>query len=209
MKCPHCTTSFHDSWQSHFIGEQPSDHHFFVVHWLICPECKKTVLKLGELNPGHVILKETVLHPRTSARPPVSPDVPTAYAEDYSEAALILANSPKASAALSRRVLQHVLREVLMVKPSNLANEIEQALPTLPAHLQHLDAIRNVGNFSAHPTKNTSTTEIIDVEPEEAEWLLDILDELFEFLFIRPAVVQRKKDVLNAKLKAAGKPEMT
>jgi hypothetical protein len=33
-----------------------------------------------------------------------------------------------------------------------------------------LDAIRTIGNFAAHPIKSTSSGEIVDVEPGEAEW---------------------------------------
>jgi hypothetical protein len=38
-------------------------------------------------------------------------EVPPEFANDYKEACLIIANSPKASAALSRRCLQNILRE--------------------------------------------------------------------------------------------------
>jgi hypothetical protein len=37
----------------------------------------------------------------------------------------------------------------------------------------NIDAIRNVGNFAAHPLKSTNTGLILDVEPSEAEWPLD------------------------------------
>ena len=79
----------------------------------------------------------------------------------------------------------------------------------LPPHLaQAVDAVRNIGNFSAHPTKNTSTGEIVDVEPGEAEWSLEVLEGLFEHYFVQPAVLQRKRDALNQKLQEAGKPPM-
>lgn len=208
MKCPHCTTSFHEAWRENGLGQQPSDLHYWFEGHLICPECKQIVVRLRRADQLNQTVRTFVAHPRSSGRPRVSADVPAQYREDYTEAALILLDSPKASAALSRRVLQHLLREVLKVTPGNLANEIKDVLSMIPSYLHHIDAIRNVGNFSAHPMKDTNTAEIIDVEPEEAEWMLDILDDLFEFLFVGPAVVKRKKDALNEKLRAAGKPEM-
>jgi hypothetical protein len=57
-------------------------------------------------------------------------------------------------------------------------------------------------------TKSTTTGAIIDVEPGEAEWNLDVLESLFEFYFVGPAAAAKRKSQLNTKLKAAGKPEI-
>ena len=79
----------------------------------------------------------------------------------------------------------------------------------LPTHLaEDVDAIRHLGNFAAHPIKSTNTGEVVDVEPGEAEWLLGLLEGLFDFYFVQPAISKRKRDALNAKLKDAGKPPM-
>jgi hypothetical protein len=97
------------------------------------------------------------------------------------------------------------------LKPGDLANEIQQVLDSqrLPSHLaEAIDAVRNVGNFAAHPTKNKSTGEIVDVEPGEAEWLLDTLEGLFDFYFVQPAILKQKRDALNQKLSVVGKPPM-
>jgi hypothetical protein len=105
--------------------------------------------------------------------------------------------------------LQHILREKANVKPSDLAREIDEVLAsqTLPSHLSEaIDAIRNIGNFAAHPIKSTNTGEILPVEPGEAEWTLDVLDGLFDFYFVQPTLLKQKRDALNAKLQAAGKP---
>jgi hypothetical protein len=137
--------------------------------------------------------------------------VPIKFSLDYTEACLVLADSEKASAALSRRCLQHLLREKLKVKRGDLATEIQQVLDarSLPTHLaEDLDAIRNIGNFAAHPLKSTNTGEVVDVEPHEAEWLLTVLEGLFDFCFVQPARAQAKRDALNLKLQAIGKPPM-
>jgi hypothetical protein len=57
--------------------------------------------------------------------------------------------------------------------------------------------------------KSTNTGEIVDVEPGEAEWNLDVLDSLFDFYFVQPAISAARKAAVNAKLKEAGKPELT
>jgi hypothetical protein len=69
-----------------------------------------------------------------------------------------------------------------------------------------LDAIRNFGNFSAHPITDQTTLQIIDVDDHEAEYCLDILDALFDHYYVRPEDAKRKRAALDAKLAAAGKP---
>jgi hypothetical protein len=122
---------------------------------------------------------------------------------------LVVADSPKASAALSKRCLQHLLRGEAKVKPQDLFNEIEELLSrgTLPSHIaEGLDAVRNIGNFAAHPMKSKSTGDIVPVESGEAEWNLDVLESLFDFYFVAQAKTKARKDALNKKLTDAGKP---
>ena len=89
----------------------------------------------------------------------------------------------------------------------DLVKQIETVLPQLPTYIaENVDAIRNIGNFAAHSLKAKATGEILDVEPGEAEWNLDVLDELFDFYYVQPARAKAKRDALNAKLRAAGKP---
>jgi hypothetical protein len=123
----------------------------------------------------------------------------------------VLADSPKASAALSRRCVQAILREHAKVKPQDLSKEIDEVLASkqLPTSLAgDIDAIRNIGNFAAHPTKSTNTGEIVGVEPGEAEWNLDVLEGLFDFYFVAPSEAQKKRDALNKKLADAKKPPL-
>jgi hypothetical protein len=149
--------------------------------------------------------------PKGSNRPPCPPEVSASsknIAEDYTEACVVLPDSAKASAALSRRCLQHILREVAKVKHGNLADEISEAVAkgNLPSHIsESLDAVRVIGNFAAHPEKSQKTGEILPVEPGEAEWNLDVLEGVFDFYFVQPEVMRKKKAALNAKLAEAGK----
>ena len=104
-----------------------------------------------------------------------------------------------------------MLRDTVKVKPGDLSGEIEQVLDSgkLPSALHDsIDAIRNIGNFAAHPIKSQQTGLILDVEPGEAEWTLDVLEELFDFYFVLPATIQKKKDAFNKKLAEAKKPPM-
>jgi hypothetical protein len=138
----------------------------------------------------------------------VSPEI----ADDYIEACNVLPISPKASAALARRCLQNILR-AHGYKDKDLSREIDQLLnekdPSkgIPSTLRTtIDGIRNFGNFSAHPITDVTSLQIIDVEPHEAEWCLEILEEMFDHFYVKPEQAKAKKAALDAKLKAAGKP---
>lgn len=215
MKCPHCLVAFHTKWHNWTRGSntQHSDRgtHFRLLD-TNCPECGKLtlVMETRVFFPDPIAWQRTMIYPKTTARP-LSPEVPQAFARDFQEACLVLADSEKASAALSRRCLQHLLQEKAGVKGNNLANQIQQVidLGQLPSHLTDaIDAVRNFGNFAAHPIKSTNTGEIIEVELGEAEWLLDTLEFLFDFYCVQPAKLAKRRAELNKKLKDAGKPEM-
>jgi hypothetical protein len=56
-----------------------------------------------------------------------------------------------------------------------------------------------------HQNSAIAPLQVIDVEPDEAEWCLETVEELFEHLFVAPAAAKAKKARLDAKLQAAGK----
>lgn len=122
--------------------------------------------------------------------------------------------SPTASAAFARRCLQTILTHQKYLR-SKLVQQIEDLLKEAdPARIvphyitTRLDAVRNFGNFSAHEMQDKATAEILDVQPGEAEWCLEILEDLIEHYFVRPAAEQAKIDKLNERLRGAGKPEI-
>lgn len=220
MICPHCLVSFHDNERRVLIDVDKDGGWVVARHH--CPACNRLVLFLLNGTPlqlvggqfhglGKPVKSRRLFYPKGSSRAPVPSEVPAHIAEDYNEAAAVLADSAKASAALSRRGLQTVLREAGGVTPGDLAGEIQQVLDSgkLPTHLADvIDAVRNIGNFSAHPIKSKHTGEIVPVEPQEADWNLEVLDAVFDFYYVQPARIAAKKAALNQKLQQAGKPPM-
>ena len=213
MKCPHCLVAFHDS-EDTLVLRQDVEGAWW-IKYSTCPSCKKLILFLEKYQwtkgKPPIVLSRTLIRPRGISRSPIPLEVPSDIAEDYKEACLVLVDSPKASAALSRRCLQYLLRSKAGVKLGNLADEIQQVLDsrTLPTHLaESIDHIRHIGNFAAHPEKSLQSGEIIPVEPGEAEWNLDVLESLFDFYYVQPAVIAKKRADLDSKLAAAGKRPM-
>jgi Domain of unknown function (DUF4145) len=152
-----------------------------------------------------------MVYPIGASRGPISPEVPIEIAKDYIEACNVLPISPKASAALSRRCFQNILHQSGYIA-RDLAAEIDLLLNesapkrAIPLRLREtIDAIRNFGNFSAHPINDKTALQIIEVEPHEAEWCLDILEECFEHFYVGPAMAKARKAALDTRLAAAGK----
>lgn len=184
-----------------------------------CPSCHEVIVIRSEGSGWkdgqgeiHVIetRSEEVIYPPAEEFV-VADEVPDEYRNDLVEARSALSFSAKASAALSRRLLQKTLREVLGIKKRDLSLEIDDFVESTnaPSYLTGaVDAIRQVGNFAAHPLKNTNTGEIVDVEPGEAEWLVEVLESLFDFVFVQPVRLQQRRESLNEKLREMGKPEL-
>jgi hypothetical protein len=147
--------------------------------------------------PGRLMVKPSF----GCGRPPCPPEVPKEFAEDYNDACNVLPISPKASAALSRRCLQHILRKKAGVKHGKLKKEITDAIEkeNFASYITKvIDAPRKLGNLSAHPDYDDEGM-IIDVEPSEAEWVLDIIEMLLDHYFVKPAEANRRVEELNKK----------
>src|SRR2546426_11557618 len=85
----------------------------------LCAACGRAIIvlvnrRLVAMLGGGVAeskVREYQAWPKGIARALLPNEVPEEYAADYREACNVLADSPKASAALSRRCLQRILRE--------------------------------------------------------------------------------------------------
>ena len=111
--------------------------------------------------------------------------VPKAIREDYEEAYSILSLSPKASATLSRRCLQGMIRDFwkVNIKSGKLydeINEIKDKIP--PAQWKAIDSLRSLGNIGAHMEKDVN--EIIEIDDGEAEKLIKLIELLMEKWYV-------------------------
>jgi len=217
MKCPHCNTGIYEAFTvstpvnlsrvESLEGKVLASPVIWKLFHQRCPECYESIILLERTAPYQTTLSFTA-YPRSRCRP-IAPEVPDPYRQDFSEACIVLADSAKASAALSRRCLQAILKDKLGATKKNLYDQIEEVIATgkLPTHIEEgLHNVRNIGNFAAHPMKSTTTGIIVDVEPGEAEWNLEAVEMLFDFCFVQPALAAKRKAALEEKLKQIGKP---
>ena len=222
MQCPHCDIAFSekDAWEPFPIESTIARPWEWTCYVTECPECAELVIHIerthGEETIGYAEdmpgYRRRLVYPLSAPPRSVAAGVPEQLKADYQEAYQVLPVSPKASAALSRRALQAILVDQGYVG-RNLSKQIDavlndtksdKALPT--GILRTVDAIRLFGNFSAHPITDITSLQIIDVEPEEAEWCLQIVERLFDHYYVRPAEDQKILDELNEKLSLAGRP---
>lgn len=128
MRCPHCRIEFHDNWEaSSFRRHQrlmsaraPSRVMQQGVEVRIdwswryrtaeCPKCLNEIIEIGRFDQQEQGDTWRMVYPVGASRGPVPQEVPLEIADDYTEACNVLAISAKASAALSRRCLQNILR---------------------------------------------------------------------------------------------------
>ena len=122
------------------------------------------------------------LLPESEAKP--QPDyIPEAIRDAYYEACRIRDLSPMASATLSRRCLQGMIRDFHGIAKATLKLEIDalEKLVESPTW-EAIDVVREVGNIGAHMEKDVNL--IIDVEPEEAQLLIGLVETLFKDWYI-------------------------
>ncbi|HAT1776579.1 TPA: DUF4145 domain-containing protein [Legionella pneumophila] len=217
-QCPYCEHHTVLREDDVFISEHkielPGENKQFTFLAIKCfnSECKElfSKLEISSLHyPAHsscqkILFKEFQLTPDSGAKS-FPKYIPQQLRNDYEEACSIKLKSPKASATLSRRCIQGIIRDFWGIKnKKNLYDEIE-ALQNSdqidPALLQSLHDIREIGNIGAHMKKDVNI--IIDVKSEEAQALIDIIEVLFVETYITREKRKERIEKLNkiAKLK--------
>lgn len=154
------------------------------------PKCRRYTLRVAVfetiIEQGNWVTKGPVgmwdLIPPSRAK--AFPDyIPKPILEDYNEACLIVDLSPKASATLSRRCLQGIIRDYWTVKPGRLVDEIEAIKDKVdPDTWEAIDSVRRVGNIGAH--MEAVINLIVDVEPNEAALLIGLIENLLKDWYV-------------------------
>lgn len=136
------------------------------------------------------------LRPESQAKP--QPDyIPQPLRQDYLEACLISDLSPKASATLSRRCLQGMIRDFHKISRGTLGQEINELKGKIDQGIwDAIDAVRKVGNIGAHMEKDINV--IVDVDPKEAQLLIELIEQLFQDWY----VVRFERELRIASVKA-------
>jgi hypothetical protein len=182
---------------------------FLKLDWMRCGDeaCMQTVVRCHETTvrwAGHVPIQHTetrFLYPSSSTRDSAPPEVPESMRRDYDEAGAILDLSHRMSAVLARKVVSDILKKYANRDENRLTNQIDKFLEQagLPSAISSgLHHVREAADMSAH-TQEEETDDgraVIDIDREEAEWTLDFVQRLFDYLIIQPA----RDDAIKARI---------
>ncbi len=137
--------------------------------------------------------------------------------DTYKRASRLLGYDNTASAAFARTCLEKVLdeqgipkkRETKKGKQLDLTlheriKAFQEAKNLTPDLNENLDMLREMGNF-IHLNESFATGQIVEVEEAEAEWALDILRDLFDELYTKPAMQDERRKMFTQKLNDVGK----
>jgi uncharacterized protein DUF4145 len=236
MKCPFCLHDIPQMWQKLYthtnaIGETanaketlvvdlPEDRRLMMwLRWMRCPNdgCGQILVQAetdtrytGNNNPQaqDILRDKRLVVPQTSAARTLHPTVPDPFRQDYLEASLILENSPRMSAVLSRRIVGDLLEKYADRTEYNLAKRIDKFIEdkSYPSHVRdNLHHLREIADFGAHTQTDQADGTIIDVDRDEAEWTLDIVDSLFDYFIVGPETDRLRREAFDKKMEAAGR----
>ena len=159
------------------------DHKYNVdIRMYMCPNCKK-ITSFADYAGSEMPSKTIPLYPLSTAKQ--FPEyIPNSILEDYEEACAIANLSPKASATLSRRCLQSMIRDFWKITgKKRLIDEIDALEDKVPAaQWQVLNSLRRIGNIGAHPEADVNL--IIDIEPKDAQKLIAVIELLIQQWYI-------------------------
>lgn len=196
IQCPYCNVIFwEDDETSHHrtpsferetsfkkeIYNQKKDSSSLDIAFYKCPSCKQISIHVKGIG-SDVKDIDLYLRPLFSAKK--FPDcIPAPILEDYREACSIIHLSPKASATLSRRCLQGMIRDFWKINEPNLSKAIEKLNGKVPAgQWKVIDSLRRIGNIGAHMEKDINL--IIDIDPDEAQKLIQLIEHLLQQWYI-------------------------
>ena len=216
--CPHCErdVTIVERMQSinyHHLTINNAEGEFILVsEFVVCPNsqcshfslwvtlCERVEVNTGgmrQARPGKQV-KRWDLIPESRARNFPS-YIPAVILDDYREACLIRDASPKASATLSRRCLQGMIRDFWGVKAGRLIDEIDAIRDKVDSITwEAIDAIRKLGNIGAHMEKDINL--IVDVDQKETELLIGLIEQLMGEWYINR---EERKNRMEGLIEAA------
>jgi hypothetical protein len=189
-----------------------------VIDWMVCANwtCGELVVRMHESRPvskeanpaGELDTESNTwwIRPRFATRS-LAPEVTDPYRRDYLEAVAVLTVSPRLSAVLSRSILADLLLDFRGYDDFGLTARIEKfrADETHPSDLREsIHHFREIADFGAHTQKNDQN-QLIPVDFGDAEWMLDFLDNLFDYLIVGPQKNRAMRERWDKRIADAGR----
>lgn len=180
-----CLPSLRITDETYFHNHIPSDYHesTILISFFYCANCHKYSIQAEPFGTATTFKKLWIQPQSISKHYPEY--IPKAIRTDYEEAFLIVELSPRASAVLSRRCIQSIIRDHWQCKEDNLCKAIDSISDKLDKQTcDILNAIRQIGNNGAHPGKDIE--DVIDISSDDAINLLKSIEFLIQEYYINP-----------------------
>jgi hypothetical protein len=214
---------FESSWDKLYVRECEAGDLAFHTVAVVCAnnECRRLSLEVAihqrkDAEGSRFRAGDRINHWRllpASLAKPQPASVPAVLQADYNEACAIRDLSPKASATLSRRCLQGMIRDFCKISRPKLIQEINdlrdlvntsKAPPGVQADtMEAIDAVREIGNIGAHMEADINV--IVDVDEGEAQALIELIELLFDEWYV--AQHQRAEKIKKVGAIASAKAE--
>ena len=173
--CPHCKV-YADFRQ---VGT--------TVHYIV-PGGSHFIWSCANCSGGVFVIGDKIVYP--TIRTEASADIPTEIRDDFNEALRSLnGNNAKAAVIMTRSALQGATRQQ-RAQGKTLKDEIDDLAakhvisPTLQDWSHEL---RDGGNLVAHPEPGKT------VDTQDAEELIALAESIFDYLYVIPAEVARRR----------------
>ena len=223
VRCPYCGVWVAFEPEMKLLNDDQHDHQWYLCFYKCpSPNCRKMIYWLElwstdivddkydssglEIIGAIRIPKEKLqeihyINARSNIPLMYKSEIPKEIISNYEEALAVLSISPKASALLSRRCLESIISFLTGGEVKNLFNSIEEIKSTISASsAENIDYLRRIGKYAAHIKKGHNPREILDVEPEEADWALKVIESLLDELFIKDLGEQSMREAIDKKL---------
>lgn len=181
FNCPYCNAYSQMHWARLYTHRKAQPLGSTLIYQATCTNCKKCSYWLAkEPDQGHEGVEPKhgdMLSPAVTVAPMPHPDMPDNIREDYEEARLIAAKSPRGAAALLRLGIQklcihlgedgkNINQDIASLVKKGLSVQIQEAL----------DIVRVVGNNAVHPGE-LSVSDIAEVSNSLFELVNQIVEE--------------------------------
>lgn len=181
FNCPSCKAYAQQSWYSEYGCNEgnPMQYRQYTkitdVAFARCFHCDKESIWVGD----------RLVFPRTTQVAPPNSDLPENIKADYTEASLIVVDSPRGAAALLRLCIQKLCKH-LGESGKNINDDIASLVKKglSPKIQKSLDVVRVIGNEAVHP----GSIDLND-QPETAIRLFELINIIAEIMISHPKMI--------------------
>jgi hypothetical protein len=210
--------------------QQKHRYHYVGLDWMRCAheDCEELIVRVHEQRPkgwidgtGAPLMGTDTWFARPrfgESKRPIHSLVKDPYRTDYLEATALLDISPRMSAVLARRILGDLLKDFAGKKHWSLTARIRAFIKdgTHPSSLTtNLDHLREIADFGSHTQEAEAESEtgemetvIIDADRDDAEWTLDLVDRLFDYLIVTPSRDEEMKQKWDDNIRRTKRKEL-